>query len=81
MKAIFKTCGAIFLVSGTCIGAGMLALPIVTVKCGFGWSVVLFIGCWLVMLLSSLLVLEVNYINLEVQMNTVLIIKIVIGVM
>lgn len=60
MKAFFKTCGAIFLVSGTCIGAGMLALPIVTAKCGFGWSIVLFIGCWVVMLLSSLLVLEVN---------------------
>ena len=48
------------MVSGTCIGAGMLALPIVTSHCGFGWSVVLFLGCWLVMLLSSLLVLEVN---------------------
>ena len=60
MQEWLKTWGAIFLVTGTCIGGGMLALPIVTAHCGFLWSLVIFVGCWLVMLLSSLLVLEVN---------------------
>lgn len=60
MNEFLKTFGAIFLVTGTCIGGGMLALPIVTAHCGFLWSLLIFLVCWLVMLFSSLLVLEVN---------------------
>lgn len=56
----FKALGAVFLVTGTCIGAGMLAMPMVTAQCGFGWSLLIFSGCWAVMLTSNLLVLEVN---------------------
>lgn len=58
--SFFKSIGAIFLVSGTCIGAGMLALPLVTAECGFLWSMLLFAICFVVMLYSSFLVLEVN---------------------
>lgn len=60
MKEFFKTLGAIFLVVGTCIGGGMLAVPMVTAACGFWWSMVIFAFCWAVMLYSCLLVLEVN---------------------
>ncbi len=60
MREFLKSLGAVFLVTGTCIGGGMLALPLVTAQCGFVWSLVIFIACWLTMLLSSLLVLEVN---------------------
>lgn len=60
MQQHLKTLGAIFLVTGTCIGGGMLALPIVTADTGFLWSLLIFFFCWLFMLLSSLLVLEVN---------------------
>lgn len=60
MHSRYKTFGAIFLVTGTCIGGGMLALPLVTAKCGLMWSMLIFLGCWATMLSSSLLVLEVN---------------------
>lgn len=60
MKEHFKTLGCIFLVTGTCIGGGMLAIPMVTAQCGFWWSMLIFFICWAVMLYSCFLVLEVN---------------------
>ncbi len=55
-----KTIGSIFIISGTCIGAGMLALPISTATSGFMSSVFLLITCWVLMYFTGLLVLEVN---------------------
>lgn len=52
--------GGILLVAGTAIGAGMLALPILTGQAGFTASTLLFIAVWLGALFTSLLVLEVN---------------------
>lgn len=52
--------GAILLIAGSCIGAGMLALPVVTGLAGFVPSVVVFIACWLFMMTTGLLLLEVN---------------------
>lgn len=52
--------GGILLVAGTTIGAGMLALPIVTGLAGFIPSVVLLTLFWLYMLLTALLLLEAN---------------------
>ncbi len=52
--------GSILLISGTSIGAGMLALPVSTGAYGFFPSVFLFIICWGFMTLSGLLLLEVN---------------------
>lgn len=52
--------GAILLVSGTTIGAGMLALPISTGLAGFIPSVVLMTAIWLFMLLTAFYLLEVN---------------------
>lgn len=52
--------GAILFVAGTSIGAGTLALPLVTAAYGFGPAVLLFLGSWFFMLLAALFMLEVN---------------------
>lgn len=52
--------GGILLVAGTTIGAGMLALPVVTGFAGFIPSALLFIVYWLFMTFTALLMLEVN---------------------
>jgi tyrosine-specific transport protein len=54
----FSTFSGIMLVAGTCIGAGMLALPIVTGVAGFFPSMAINAICWLFMLLTGLLFLE-----------------------
>jgi tyrosine-specific transport protein len=51
---------AIFLVAGTCIGGGMLALPVTTGISGFIPSTLMMTLCWLAMTASALLLLEVN---------------------
>ncbi|MGD9593096.1 MAG: amino acid permease, partial [Candidatus Berkiella sp.] len=57
---INKVFGGAMLVSGTCIGAGMLALPVSTAAGGFFPSAILFVFCWFMMLLSAFLMLEVS---------------------
>lgn len=52
--------GGIFLVSGTTIGAGILALPVMTGVIGFFPSLLIFGLVWLVMLSSSFFFLDVN---------------------
>lgn len=51
---------AMFLVGGTCIGGGMLALPVATGISGFIPSIVIMFLCWLAMTSSALFLLEVN---------------------
>lgn len=51
---------AIFLVAGTTVGAGILAIPAVTEEAGFLASAVTCILCWLYMVVTGLLVAEVN---------------------
>ncbi|XP_034582382.1 uncharacterized protein [Setaria viridis] len=51
---------AIFLVAGTTVGAGILAIPAVTQEAGFLASAVTCIFCWLYMVVTGLLVAEVN---------------------
>lgn len=51
---------AMFLVGGTCIGGGMLALPIATGISGFFPSILAMAVCWLAMTTSALLLLEAN---------------------
>lgn len=53
-----KTFGGILLVSGTTIGGAVLALPISTGLTGFFPSLALFVGCWLYLFYTSLLILE-----------------------
>src|SRR5579862_2363513 len=55
-----KLIGGILLVTGTTIGAGMLALPIATAQLGFWGSLVLLIVGWAIMVSSAFLFLEVN---------------------
>ena len=51
---------AMFLVGGTCIGGGMLALPVATGVSGFFPSMGMMFVCWLAMTASALLLLEVS---------------------
>ncbi len=51
---------ALFLVAGTCIGGGMLALPVATGVSGFIPSLAMMAICWFGMTASALLLLEVN---------------------
>ncbi len=52
--------GAILLISGTTIGAGMLALPLTTGLAGFLPALCIMIAIWLYMLLTAYYLLEVN---------------------
>jgi tyrosine-specific transport protein len=63
--------GAILLIAGSCIGAGMLALPIVTGAAGFGPATVAFLFCWLYMTSTALILLEVNlWLGVEISIIT-----------
>jgi len=50
----------ILLVAGTCIGGGMLALPVLTSVTGFFPSLCVFVLCWLFMTGTGLLFLEIT---------------------
>src|SRR3990167_3077612 len=52
--------GGILLVSGTSIGAGMLAIPVITSFAGFFPSLALLGICWFFLFLTSLFLLDVN---------------------
>ncbi|MDO8953515.1 MAG: aromatic amino acid transport family protein [Gammaproteobacteria bacterium] len=58
--SFYKILGCILIVTGTAIGAGMLAIPLVTAEVGFKYSALMLIGCWAVMTFTALLILEVN---------------------
>jgi len=55
-----KILGGTLLIAGITIGAGMLALPVATGLGGFIPTLAVFITCWLCMLWTSLLMLEIN---------------------
>jgi len=55
-----KQMGAILLVAGTCIGSGMIALPLVLAKIGLLPSILLMIATWFIMYYTSLINLELN---------------------
>lgn len=55
-----RTFGAMLLVAGCCIGAGMLGLPLFTACAGFIPSTVGFLVSWVFMLSTGLLLLEAN---------------------
>lgn len=52
--------GAILLIAGCCIGAGMLGLPVMSALAGFEPSFWMFLVSWLFMTTTALLLLEVN---------------------
>lgn len=51
--------GGIFLVAGTAIGGGMLALPVLTAPGGFFPAIVIYLLCWLFMAATGLALAEV----------------------
>lgn len=57
---LLRSIGATLIVVGTAVGAGMLAIPLVTATVGFGLACLLLVFCWAVMLATALLILEVN---------------------
>ncbi|MDP1880243.1 MAG: aromatic amino acid transport family protein [Parachlamydiaceae bacterium] len=52
--------GGSFLIAGTTIGGGMLALPVTTSQVGFIPAVIIFFICWLFMASTGLLFLEIS---------------------
>ncbi len=52
--------GGVLLIAGTCIGGGMLGLPIATAQGGIFNTSILFVICWILMTFTALLTLEVN---------------------
>ena len=52
--------GSTLILTGTAVGAGMLALPMVSAAAGFLYAALLLIGIWALMTYTALLVLEVN---------------------
>lgn len=53
--------GGSLLVSGTCIGAGMIGLPVKTGVLGFYPALAIFFGIWIIMTFSALYMLEVSF--------------------
>lgn len=56
----FTFLGAVLIAAGTSIGAGMLALPVLTGLAGFWPAVFIYTLCWLVVTYASFMLLEVN---------------------
>ncbi|MCB1827693.1 MAG: tryptophan/tyrosine permease, partial [Coxiellaceae bacterium] len=55
-----KIFGGVLLIVGTSLGAGMLALPLVTAAGGYGHSLWLFLATWLLTVFAAFLLLEVT---------------------
>lgn len=55
-----KGMGAILLIAGTCIGSGMIALPMVFANIGIIPSILLMLFIWAIMYYTSLINLELN---------------------
>jgi len=62
--------GGILLVSGTTIGAGMLALPVSTAPFGFIPSIFVFLFIWLFMLATAFFFLDVN-LSIKTESNLI----------
>ncbi|SPY77541.1 Tyrosine permease [Providencia rustigianii] len=54
-----RTFGSVFIVAGTTIGAGMLAMPIAAAGNGFMVSLAMLLGLWALMCYTALLLVEV----------------------
>lgn len=55
-----KIIGSILMLLGTCIGAGMLAIPVASAHEALSMNVLLLIGAWLIMTIGAFAILEVN---------------------
>jgi tyrosine-specific transport protein len=77
--AINHTTGGTLIIAGTCIGAGMLALPVAMASGGFLGSCVALVLFWSIMALTGLYVLEVN-LGLPEESNFISMAKHTLGV-
>lgn len=59
-SSLFSLISTVFLVAGTCIGGGMLALPIATGIGGFFPALMMMVISWLAMSATGLLLMEVS---------------------
>jgi len=60
MPSLSKCIGSVLIITGTAIGGGMLALPLVTAQLGFWGTLVFLFVCWAVMTYAAILILKVN---------------------
>ncbi|MDO8954675.1 MAG: aromatic amino acid transporter [Gammaproteobacteria bacterium] len=60
MSRSIQVIGSTLILIGTAIGAGMLALPLISAQAGFIPALILLVGIWGLMTMTALLVLEVN---------------------
>lgn len=70
--------GGAFLLAGSCIGAGMLALPVITGLAGVLPSLIMLVIAWLFMLTSGLFLLEAN-LNLGYQYSLISLSELTLG--
>lgn len=73
-----KMLGGILLIVGTTIGAGMLALPVVTAQAGFWGALFLLIASWAVMTFSAFFILEAS-LWMPMDSNIILMVKKTLG--
>lgn len=73
-----KMIGSVLLIGGTAIGAGMLALPVLTAAAGFFPSLLLFIAIWGFTLYTALLIVEVN-LSFSGEVNLISMTKTLLG--
>ena len=55
--------GSTFIVAGTALGAGMLAMPLATAGIGFATAMLLLLGLWIIMAYTALLLVETYQYN------------------
>lgn len=55
-----KALGSALIIAGTSVGAGILALPMVSASAGFSYAALILIALWGLTLYGALLILEVN---------------------
>ncbi len=70
--------GAVLLIIGTCVGGGILALPMVTAGLNGATILALLISVWIVMTLSAMLIVELN-LNLQGYTNLISMAKVTLG--
>jgi tyrosine-specific transport protein len=70
--------GATFLIIGTCVGGGLLALPMVTAGVNFYVILACFFAVWAFMTLSAMMIVELN-LNLHGHSNLISMAKVTLG--
>lgn len=78
MKSNDSVLGGVLLIGGTCIGAGMLGLPIMTAAAGFYPTMLAFLLVWFFMTMSAFAYLEVSM-RFEGDVNLISMVQATLG--